>query len=84
VFEYSNRDFFEPQTEAGVECLVAGSCWLGSLAFECSIRDFFEAQKAMDVKSESEAEQGFYENVWLRFSQPSELGLDPLVICAVL
>jgi hypothetical protein len=26
VFEYSNRDFFEAQTEAGVECLVANSC----------------------------------------------------------
>jgi hypothetical protein len=26
VFEYSIRDFFEPQTEAGVECVVANSC----------------------------------------------------------
>jgi len=28
VFEYSIRDFFEAQTEVGVECVVASSCWL--------------------------------------------------------
>jgi hypothetical protein len=44
VFEYSIRDFFEAQTEVGVECVVAGSCWLEALVFEYSIRDFFEAQ----------------------------------------
>jgi len=30
VFEYSNRDFFEAQTEVGVERVVASSCWLGN------------------------------------------------------
>jgi hypothetical protein len=34
------RDFFEAQTEGGVECVVASSCWLGTLVFEYSIRDF--------------------------------------------
>jgi hypothetical protein len=39
VFEYSIRDFFETQTEAGVERVVASSCWLGNApAFEYSIR----------------------------------------------
>ena len=33
VFEYSMRDFFEPQTEAGVECVVASSRWLESPRF---------------------------------------------------
>jgi len=27
VFEYSIRDFFEAQTEVGVERVVASSCW---------------------------------------------------------
>jgi hypothetical protein len=31
VFEYSIRDFFEAQTEVGVEFVVVSSCWLGSL-----------------------------------------------------
>ena len=26
VFEYSMRDFFEAQTEVGVECVVARAC----------------------------------------------------------
>ena len=30
VFEYSMRDFFEAQTEVGVEFVVVGACWLGS------------------------------------------------------
>jgi hypothetical protein len=33
VFEYSMRDFFETQTEAGVECVVASARWLGSTRF---------------------------------------------------